>query len=350
MFDYSGNGHHGTLNSGASWTANGHAGNGVYFNATALALLTLNNPFTLSANWTASMWVNRWESKSSSTLISGSSYALKLEQYGATNRVGYTKYGSADYPLNYVTLLNNWMHLAFVETSAGVSVYTNGVLAAANTHTTSLNATVLGCDLYGTYTDYLDATLDDVRVYSQALTAPQIANLAAYGRINPIPTLTLAAPTNGATFITATNLVLLANVASNAQTVTSVGFYAGTNLLGQTSTSPYQWTWTNIPTGNYLLTAQAAFNGTSTVNSPAVGIGVVPAANLTRLAFAITNGSLQLSWPSDHTGWSLQAQTNPPGLGLTTNWTTWSGSALTNQLIFPVVPGNGSVFYRLSYP
>ncbi|MGH8023279.1 MAG: hypothetical protein ACRED1_06845, partial [Limisphaerales bacterium] len=63
-----------------------------------------------------------------------------------------------------------------------------------------------------------------------------------------------------------------------------------------------------------------------------------------------TNGTLQLSWPADHTGWELEAQTNATGVGLSTNWTLLSLQGPTNSVIVPLVATNGSVFYRLIYP
>ena len=39
-----------------------------------------------------------------------------------------------------------------------------------------------------------------------------------------------------------------------------------------------------------------------------------------QLGFSVGNNAIQFSWPSDHTGWELQAQTNPPNVGLGTNW------------------------------
>lgn len=349
-FDYSGNGHNGALNSGATWTNAGHAGNGVYFDGTNAADIAINNSFTLSGNWTAAMWVNRWGVKNSSVLLGGSSDALKLEQQGETNEVGYTHYGYADYPLAYVTPLNTWTHLVYVKTGTGISLYANGVFVASDSVTISLNATALGLGYPTVTTDFLDATLNDVRLYASALTASQIANLFTYGRITPLPAITLTAPANGQSFIVATNIALAANVISNGQSLVSVKFYAGTNLLGQSATAPYTWTWTNVPAGNYLLTASAVFNGTSTVASSPVGIYVAPATNLIALAFATMNGALELSWPPDHTGWRLQAQTNPPDIGLTTNWVTVASATTTNQIIIPIAPASGSVFYRLIYP
>lgn len=347
-FDYSGNGHNGTVNSGVSWT-NGYSGIGAFFDGTNSADITINNSFTISANWTATMWVNRWGSKDSSVILGGSKDALKLEQHADANMVGYTVYGKADYALGYVTPQNTWTHLVYVETSTGVSLYVNGVLASSLANTAGLNAVTLGFGLSAATTDYLDASLDDVRVYSQALTAQQIANIYAYGRITPIPSITLTSPTNGASFTVSTNITLTANVVNNGQSVTGVQFYAGTNLLGQTTTAPYSWTWTNVPMGNYSLTAAALFNGTTNASAP-VGIYVTPSTVQTNITAELTNGTVQVSWPVDHTGWRLQVQTNSMQVGISTNWITVNGSATTNQIMIPVMTGSGGVFYRLIYP
>ncbi len=353
-FDYSGNGHYGTLNSGTSWTAAGHSGDGVYFNATEYSLITINNPFTLAktTSWTATMWVNRWESRSASTLISGTSDALKLEQYDENSEVGYTYYSHFDEEFPYVTPLNSWVHLAFVGTPSGVTLYTNGVQAAAianSADSVALNASALGCDDYTVYSDYLDCTLDDVRIYNEVLSQQEIASIYAYGRINPIPFVTLTAPTNGAGYIASTNITLAANVVSNSFSLTGVQFYAGTNLLGQTTTAPYTWTWTNVLMGNYSLTAVALYNGTNNASAP-VGISVMPATNAPNVAFSETGSTLQLSWPADHTGWLLQVQTNANTIGLSSNWITVTNSMTTNGMVVPIQTWNGGAFYRLIYP
>lgn len=96
---------------------------------------------------------------------------------------------------------------------------------------------------------------------------------------------------------------------------------------------------------NYPLTAsqvladyQAATAGTVTINP-----------NPTNIVFAVSGNQLTLSWPSDHTGWQLQAQTNALSVGLNTNWVNVAGSTTTNELVMPISPANGSVFYRLIY-
>jgi len=83
--------------------------------------------------------------------------------------------------------------------------------------------------------------------------------------------------------------------------------------------------------------------GTITVT----GLGV--ATNPTNVVAVVIGGSLQLTWPADHTGWSLQAQTNTLAAGLGTNWVTVAGSTTTNQVTVPISSANGSVFYRITY-
>jgi hypothetical protein len=67
----------------------------------------------------------------------------------------------------------------------------------------------------------------------------------------------------------------------------------------------------------------------------------------TNIVSAITGSQLQLSWPSGHTGWWLQSQTNAAGAGLRTNWVTVAGSAATNRVFISINTNAGSVFYRL---
>jgi len=76
---------------------------------------------------------------------------------------------------------------------------------------------------------------------------------------------------------------------------------------------------------------------------------VVVATNPPSLTLQATANTLTLSWPSDHTGWRLQAQTNDATQGLGTNWVDVVGATATNQMTLPVDPANAGVFYRLFY-
>lgn len=69
----------------------------------------------------------------------------------------------------------------------------------------------------------------------------------------------------------------------------------------------------------------------------------------TNIVATVTNSTLYLTWPMDHTGWQLQAQTNSLGVGLGTNWANYNPSTGTNQVAIPINLTNGAVFYRLIY-
>jgi hypothetical protein len=93
-----------------------------------------------------------------------------------------------------------------------------------------------------------------------------------------------------------------------------------------------------------------ANGGDNTVFVDNVRLALAPALVPPQLGCQVAGGRIQLSWPPDHTGWTLQMQANPLNTGLGSNWTTVSGSDLTNAFVFPVDTAEGSVFFRLTYP
>ncbi len=97
-----------------------------------------------------------------------------------------------------------------------------------------------------------------------------------------------------------------------------------------------------INSGNGLLMADLALAQVVTVNTTPTNI------------VAVVNGNnLNLSWPSDHIGWRLIAQTNNLAAGISRNtndWGTVSGSASTNQIIVPIDRTKPTGFFRLVYP
>lgn len=77
-------------------------------------------------------------------------------------------------------------------------------------------------------------------------------------------------------------------------------------------------------------------------------VGVVN-TNPVPIMATVTNSNLYLTWPTDHIGWQLQAQTNSVTTGLSNNWANFNPSTGTNQVVIPINLTNGTVFYRLTY-
>lgn len=78
-----------------------------------------------------------------------------------------------------------------------------------------------------------------------------------------------------------------------------------------------------------------------------------PPSTPTNITFSVSAGQLTLSWPSNYTGWALQAQTNAygaAGIKTNSNWVVVPGSTNTNQMVFPISTTNGSVFYQMVLP
>jgi alpha-galactosidase len=87
-------------------------------------------------------------------------------------------------------------------------------------------------------------------------------------------------------------------------------------------------------------------NGSAT-NSAALSIAPGSMSPTNILAQA-NNNNLILSWPTNHTGWKLQMQTNIPGSD--TGWSTVTGSDGTNVWTVPFNQTMPNAFFRLIYP
>jgi len=120
----------------------------------------------------------------------------------------------------------------------------------------------------------------------------------------------------------------------------------GVAIAGQTSAT------LNIPdiqaNDTYYLVASNTY-GSVTSSAVAVSVTVVN-LNPTNIDFSVSTNALTLSWPADHTGWQLQAQTNRLSVGLSSNWVNVSGTTSTNKVLIPINVTNGTVFYRLMLP
>ena len=88
---------------------------------------------------------------------------------------------------------------------------------------------------------------------------------------------------------------------------------------------------------------------TKTLASGALTVASSVNLNPTNLVTTVSGNQLTLSWPADHIGWRLQAQTNAVGAGLGTNWVDVPNTSTINRVIIPINSTNGAVFYRMAY-
>jgi len=107
----------------------------------------------------------------------------------------------------------------------------------------------------------LTAKATDSTAPASNSTATSTPITIALNSTNPPPTVALSAPASGATFAAPATISLAATASDTNGSVTKVEFFAGGVLIGTDTTSPYAFTWSNVPAGTYALTARATDNG-----------------------------------------------------------------------------------------
>jgi len=101
---------------------------------------------------------------------------------------------------------------------------------------------------------------------------------------------------------------------------------------------------TNLP----ALPGGLGWDTTNLVNGVLHIIATVN-SNPTNITASVSGNTLTLSWPADHTGWTLECQTNALSTGLNPagTWFTVPGSTSVNTESITMDPTKGTVFYRL---
>lgn len=116
-------------------------------------------------------------------------------------------------------------------------------------------------------------------------TASAFVNISVNATANQPPSVIITAPTNGSDFLTPTNVTVTA-VASDPSpegSISKVEFFQGSIKIGTVTTSPYSFTWNNVPAGSYQLTAKAFDNLNASAISAPVNITVTDPPSFTAL-------------------------------------------------------------------
>jgi len=129
------------------------------------------------------------------------------------------------------------------------------------------------------------------------------------------PNVVLTSPTSGAVFVATSTINLAADATDLDGAVDNVQFFAGPNRIGETTASPFRFTWTNVPAGAQTLRAVATDDSGLQRTSAPVTI-TIAAGFSTRLTLLSTgavwkyldNGSDQgTAWSAlgfNDSGWS----------------------------------------------
>src|SRR5580765_2443474 len=87
------------------------------------------------------------------------------------------------------------------------------------------------------------------------------------------PSVTMTAPTQGATYAAPASIAVSANPSSDAG-IRQVQFFSASTLIGTATDAPYTATWTTVAAGTYMLTAVETDNAGQTATSAPVQVTV----------------------------------------------------------------------------
>lgn len=175
--DKAGGGNNGTL-IGATWTTSGKFGSALTFNGTS-ALVTVPNSASLQL--TSGMTLEAWVYPTSvgtswrDVIYKGDDMYFLLAASPTSSRPETGGTFATLYGTGALTV-NTWTHLAGTYDGVTVRLYVNGVqvasLAKTGTIATSTNPLQIGGD--STYGQYFQGRIDEVRIYSRALSASEV--------------------------------------------------------------------------------------------------------------------------------------------------------------------------------
>jgi len=263
------------------------------------------------------------------SIIAGNTYVLSFWAKQISSGVSYVQ--------NYKI---TWLDNATPISSVGFTPFTGGSGTWAQISTGPIvapaNATSAFIQIFGATGAVQDGSgevlIDDLSLTTTTATGTPtvIPSTVQSGAV-----FTSSVQTNGVTAADATGSV--------AFTINNVPQSTGSVTGGTANSTP-----TAVP-ASYTVTAIYSGDGIygSSTNTLVVGSGVNTTP--TNIVTSVSGNQLTLAWPADHTGWTLQSQTNTLNAGLGSNWTTVSGSTTTNQMTFTIDPANPAVFYRLKY-
>jgi Bacterial Ig domain len=132
------------------------------------------------------------------------------------------------------------------------------------------------------------------------------------------PVVQLTAPANGTSLPAPATISLTATASDTDGTVTKVEFFQGATKLGEDTTSPYDFNWSNVAVGSYSLTAKATDNSGLSTTSAVVNMTVN------------NNGATQ-----ENVIWTNLIKVAASGNSLTRTATThaWDGGASSTKAI-----------------
>ena len=318
--DASGNSNTGTI-SGAAWTSSGRYGSALSFNGSSnRIIINDSNSLDLKTGMTLEAWVyptslSGWRSVILKETSGGLAYALYAYD-NAPHPAVYINTGGSDMSAVGTTgiSVNTWTHLAATYDGTTLRLYVNGVQAGTRTISGSIPASTSPLSIGGNsvWGEYFSGQIDEVRVYSRALSQAEIqTDMNTAIAITPSDTIPPTAPANLTAAAASSSQINLAWTAST-DNVGVTGYQiercqgAGCSTFSQidtTTTTTYNNTGLSASTSySYRVRATDAANnlspysGIASATTQTASDPTPPTAPSGLTATAASSSQVNLSW------------------------------------------------------
>lgn len=158
---------------------------------------------------------------------------------------------------------------------------------------------------------------------------------------NGPPTVSLTSPTGGTSFTAPATIPLAANASDPEGQLARVEFFAGSTEIASDTTSPYSFSWANVPAGTYSLTARAYDTAGASTTSAPVSVTVTSGSG----------GTLPSPWTSADVGAPAVRGSASYASGTFTidaAGTDIDGTSDQMHFVYRAVTGNGEIVARVA--
>lgn len=296
--DSSGRGNHGTLTNGPTWTTGKINGALSFDGVNDYVAIPNESQFDFTTTFTVSLWMKTpGFTKAWASIISKGDSAWSITRYNTTGNADFNTFspGANDLPGTINVANNQWRHLVAIYNGAVKQLYVDGVLNASVTlnQPLSTNNFPVRIGHNSEFTSaYFNGVVDEVRIYSRALTAQEVADIFNDGGV-PLPPDT-SPPTvpSGltATATSTTQISLTWGAAADNVGVTGYRvFRGGVQIATVAGTSYGDSSLAPLTTYSYQVAAADAAGNVSPLSAAASATTLAPSAGDTVLpSVAIT--------------------------------------------------------------
>jgi hypothetical protein len=179
------------------------------------------------------------------------------------------------------------------------------------------------------------------------ITTDPAFNPEAYGPYGPpesragqpaLPTLAITSPADSAQLNEGASIPITVSIGATTRVIAKVEYFSDGNKIGESTFSPYNFTWLSAPAGTHDLTARLTDDVNAMVNSPAVAVAVNAAQGII-LTGTMAPGGLVLTWTGGTAPYTVQQKA--------TLADAWVNVLTTSNLTATFPTANQTGFFRV---